>query len=237
MKPIAPLALLLALAAAGPLAPAHAARPFATEDAGALAAAACELEPVLENEQARGEPRVRTTTLQGACGVGAGTQLGLAVQSSRAGDTRARGLGLSGKTQLVEGAAGQASWALAYGGDWQRDAQNKADGKGYTLSGLQAMVVALLPVGGWGTLHANLGWQQQRPEKISTNSWALALEKAITDELDAGVETYGDNREATWWGLGLRWTPTPGVSFNVAASRQTGGPRAKAFSLGGKIDF
>jgi hypothetical protein len=237
MKTISPFAWLLALAAATPWLPAHAGRPFATEDAGALSSAACELEPVLEQEKARGEPRVRTVTLQGACGVGAGTQLGLSAQTTRFGDTRWRGLGLSGKTRLMDGGDDKASWTLAYGGDWQRDPAGGTSNKGYTLAGLQALVVASVPAGAWGTLHANLGWQQQRPEKLTSTVWAAALEKSVTGTLDMGLETFGDDRGSTWVGTGLRWTPMNSFSLNASAAQLTGKERVRAYSLGAKIDF
>jgi hypothetical protein len=188
---------------------------------------------VQEQERARSEPHVRTTTLQGACGLGAGTQVGVGVHNVRAADMRTRGLALTGKTQLVEGADGEPGWALAYGADWQRN----TNGKGYAISGVAAMLVASVPVGSWGTLHANLGWQQQRPEKVNSGIWALALEKPISSTVDVGVETYGDARSPAWLGTGLRFTPTPRISLNASAARQTGKNRVKAFSLGAKFDF
>ena len=212
---------------------AHGARPFATEDAGSLAKGACELEPVLEQERAPGEPSVRTSTLQGACGLGAGTQVGLGLSSTRAADLRVRGLALTGKTQLVEGAEGQPSWTVAYGADWERSTA----GKGYTLSSVAALLVASVPVGSWGTVHANLGWQQQRPDKVNSGIWALALEKPVSSTVDVGLETYGDGRSPAWLGTGLRFTPTSGISLNASAAQQTGKEPVKAYSLGMKFDF
>lgn len=210
-----------------------AARPFATEDAGTLAKGACEIEPVLEQVKAPGEASVRATTLQGACGVGAGSQVGLGVTRARAADVSGRGLALSGKTQLVDGGDSQPSLTMAYGGDWQKI----NGGKGYTFSGIGALVTATLPAGDWGTVHANLGWRQQRPEKINSGIWAVALEKAVTSTVDLGVETYGDARSPAWLGTGLRWTPTAGVSLNASAAQQSGRERVKAYSLGAKFDF
>ncbi len=233
MKTTYPACLLLAATALS--APCvHAARPFATEDAGTLAKGSCELEAVAEQSRARAEAKVRTSTAQGACGVGASTQVGFGFSQTRAADGRSRSLTVSGKTLLIDGGDKNPSLTVAYGGDFAR----KALGEGAELNSTAAMLVVTVPAGDWGTLHANLGAQQQRrPDKVNSGIWALALEKPVSSTVDVGIETYGDARSPAWVGLGLRWTPSAGVSLNASAAQQSGQDRAKAFSLGVKFDF
>lgn len=223
--------VLLPVLAAATITAAKAARPFTTDDAGALDNGRCELEAVHGGERARGGPTSRASVLQGACGVVAGTQLGLAWQRASASGEHEDSLALAGKSVLDLGAG--PALALAYGADLLRG----ADGQSTRLSSVTLGLLASLPAGEFGTWHANLGWQHDRLQRQTRMSWALLLEKTLSPALDGGVETYGDDRAAAWLGLGLRWTLRPGLSLNAAAAQQLDSQRTRAASVGVKFDF
>jgi hypothetical protein len=89
--PMFVLALLPLVATAG--------RPLQTEDAGVLDRGACEIEGFRARATAEGIS-ARETRLQAGCGVGFGSQVALAVSSTRVDAERERGLSLVGKTGL-----------------------------------------------------------------------------------------------------------------------------------------
>ena len=210
---------------------AQAARPFVTDDAGALDSGRCELEAVVGTDHARSGPTVRSGVLQGACGVVAGTQLGLAGAHTRAAGERENSFALSGKTLLPLGSG--PALALSYGADFQRT----ADGGSPRLATLTLALLASMPAGDFGTWHANLGWQQERQPRQSSTTWGLLLERSLGATLEGGIEAFGDDRSAAWLGLGLRWTLRPGLSLNAAAAQQLDSQRARSVSAGVKFDF
>lgn len=222
--------LLPALAAAT-FGAAQAARPFTTDDAGALDSGRCELEAVVGTDQTRSGPTVRCGVLQGACGVVAGTQLGLAWSHASAAGERENSFALSGKSLLPLGSG--PALALAYGADFLRT----ADSGSPRLASLTLALLASMPAGDFGTWHANLGWQQERQTRQSSTAWGLLLERSLGATLEGGIEAFGDDRSAAWLGLGLRWTLRQGLSLNAAAAQQLDSQRTRAVSAGVKLDF
>jgi hypothetical protein len=219
-------AVLIAAAALLPAAPALAGRPFATEDAGVLAAGECEFEAYLGHASARGAPSESAWWLQPGCGLGRNLQLALGVGRSQADGTSASGVALGGKWGLSDGGDDAPQWALAFGtaavrtgGRWQHD------GHGATL-------VLSLPAAG-GAWHANLG--HARGDGTASTTWALAREHGLREGLDVGVEFYGDDHAAPWAGLGLRWAATERLTLDASAAWQADGGRARALSVGLKL--
>jgi hypothetical protein len=210
--------------------PAQAARPLNTDDAGVLDRGACELELARGRETAEGE-RSTGTGLQLGCGVGAGTQLALGVDRTRAAGERSRGTTLSAKTALRPG--DDAGWSLGAALAWASE-----PGRGQRHAGTELALLHTRSLGDAFTLHANLGHARDEITGRRSTPWGLALEHAGWGPVAAMAEVFGDDRERPAWNAGLRWTALPERLFlDVAYGRQlrSGGPRALSF--GAKLGF
>ena len=219
--------LLAALAA-----PAHAGRPFNTEDAGVLEPHDCEWEGFGARVTARGEDTVRALSTQLACGLGLRSQLGLAYGQAKAGGNTARSLGLNGKTRLGRDSKAPLQWTVAWGA-----ASVKEPGSSFKFDTVYANLVASQVYGNGWTAHANLGTAHSRLNHEASTTWALAAEKAVGAGVDVGAELYGDDRGEPWIGLGLRWAASDAISVNASWARQGGSNGAKMLTAGFKLAF
>ena len=95
--------ILVGLAGLTLAAAAHSARPLITDDTGVLDRGSCELEAVFSRDKADGAT-VDGNSLQLGCGVGARTQVALAVDRAKEAGLRVRGTTLAGKgiVELLE---------------------------------------------------------------------------------------------------------------------------------------
>jgi hypothetical protein len=211
---------------------AHAGRPLATEDAGILEAGACELEGATARLSAFGA-KARETSLQIGCGVGASTQLALAAASARAQGVSARGLALSGKTGLWQGdGESAAELALAYGADW-----GKESGDHWRHSGTALNLAYSHPLDD-ATLHANLGYAHDPQGGEHAVTWGLAFEHNGFGAWAPMAELFGDDRDAPWWNLGLRFTALPDrLSIDASYGRQIASGRPALWTLGFNFAF
>ncbi len=228
MKLICPA--LLALAAAS----SHAGRPLATEDAGVLDPRACEVEGAHERERAAGAS-ARVHSLQLACGVGARTQLALAASRERDGGSRAEGLRLGGKTRLWPTAADDEApaWTLAYALEAARDG-----GGSWGRAGHAVQLVHSRPAGESLTLHLNLGHERGVPARQGRTTLGVAAEHEGVAGWMPMAELYGDDRDAPWWSLGLRWVALPErLSFGLAWGRQIASGRPQRTALSFTFNF
>lgn len=209
---------------------AQAARPLVTDDTGVIAPADCELEAGSSRSRDSGQS-ARTHGLQLACGVGAGTQLALALSRQHALGQREREAALLAKTLLVD--ADDASWGLAASLGWQGSPQASLRRATSSVSLLHTR-----GLGGAFTLHANLGHQQQHLDHQRSTSWGLALEHVGWGPVALMGEAYGDDRSAPWWGMGARWSVLPDrLSLDLAWGRQVTGGRPSLGSVGLKLSF
>jgi hypothetical protein len=217
----------------GLAAPAHAGRPFVTEDAGVLEKAECEWESVAARARTRGEPRETGWSTQVGCGVGLNTQLALSFARSKFESERTNAWALGGKTGLIDGGEEGTSLTLAYGAV---SAKGPGDGS-YRWNTAAVNLVVTQPLPADWTLHGNVGWTRDRPSKLNTTTWAVAAEWAASEQWAVGAEVYGDDRDKPWFGVGARWTLSEAWSLNAsyAVNRET--PRASAASVGFKFVF
>lgn len=211
---------------------AMAGRPLQTEDAGILEARTCEVEGAQQRLTGPSAARATESALQVACGVGASTQIALAVSRASAGGDSEPGLRLGGKTEIwsagKDGAAMTLAWGLsaakAAGRSWARD-----------VADLRAVVSA--PAAGlqW---HLNLGHERDLQARSSTTAWGLAAEHPGTGTVAPMAELFGNDREAPWWNLGLRWTLREDRVFvDVSYGRQISRGRAQLLTAGFKFVF
>lgn len=230
-------AAALAAAAFG----AHAGRPFATEDAGVLAAGECELEPARTTVRDGSGARARGDALQLGCGTPWRSQFALALQRSTLDDgsggrTRATDVLVGGKTALATLPVDDAALTLAWGATFAKPepGANRRYTEGF------AMLVLSAPLGGPFTAHANLGWAGTRAPRSNATTWALLGEAAVGGGVDVGLEAYGDDRGERWLGAGARWT-AGAWSLNAAIARgraaEPGQPRPRLTTVGAKFSF
>lgn len=212
---------------------AHAGRPLQAEDAGVLDRGACEVEGAVARLSAEGAT-ARERGLQLGCGIGLNSQLALGAASAKDGGARARGLALAGKTALWSGHGDDpAALALAWGLQWL-----KADGDTWRHGGTDINLVYSRPLAAELTLHANLGHSRDEAGKQRSTSWALALEHAGFGSLAPMAEVFGDDREAPWWNLGLRWNAVPErLDVDFSYGRQMASGRPRLLTLGFKLAF
>ena len=231
------LARFAATLACGLLAgPAHADRPLQTEDASVLDAGGCEIEGFMARSRAPGST-ARALSLQGTCGVGASTQLALAMAQEREGGLRVRGLEISAKTAVwasqAETAGDAAGLSLAYAMAWvvRRGDRSRPATYAVNLAYSRAVGTAL-------TLHGALGHACDAQAKCRSTTWGLALEHAGFGAWAPMVEVFGDDRAAAWWNVGLRWNAVPEkLTLDASYGRPMAGGQAAVLALGFKLAF
>jgi hypothetical protein len=229
------LALLVALL--GSLAgPAQAGRPLQTDDAGVLDRGACEVEGATGSLKVSGVS-ARDSSLQLSCGIGASTQLALAASHASADGASANGIEINGKTGLWKGKPVKddeaAALALGYA-----VASVKADGDSWQHAASELNLIYSRPLAGALTLHANLGHSQDAIAHRSTTTWGLALEHAGFGAWAPMAEVFGDDRDAAWWNLGLRFTAVADKFFvDASYGRQMTSGAPTLWTLGFKFAF
>lgn len=209
---------------------AHAARPLGTDDSDVLDRGSCELEAVLSRDKA-GATRVDGKALQLGCGVGAGTQVALAVDRAKEEGLRVRGTTLAGKVSLVPGE--EASWSASGSVQWVA-----ATGQGNRHAATSVNLLHTRALGEEFTLHANLGHVQDALARRGATTWGVALEHAGWGPVALMGELIGDDLAAPAWNIGLRWTAVPDQwVLDIAYGQQIVGGRPKSLSLGVKLSF
>lgn len=211
----------------------QAGRPLQTEDAGILEAKTCEVEGATARTRMAAAASGRDTALQLGCGVGAQSQLALAVSRTSDGTDRARGVRLGGKTGLWSaGGDDGASLTLA----WGLEGAKAATG-GWKTSGLDARAVLSMPSGP-ATWHLNLAHERDTQARTSTTAWGVALEHEGYGPLAPMVELFGTDREATWWNLGLRYALAKDKAYvDLSYGRQMTAGTPSLLTAGFKLVF
>lgn len=215
-------------------APAWAARPFSTDDAGVIAKGQCEVQSFYEHLN---QPGPNTKSLSGrlGCGVIGSTQLAFAYEQSKTSGQKTREMVLSGKTQLVDGGANRASFALAYS-----TARQRVPGGSWGSGDTAVNLVASVPEGPW-VAHFNLGVTAERRPNRDVTTWALAFERlglGLRADVDAGLEFYGNDRGSAWTQLAARWNFKPNtLMFDASLGREIGGDDITRLTLGFKLAF
>jgi hypothetical protein len=230
------MCLTVAAACASLAAPAHAGRPLQTEDAGVLESGACEVEGFSARATAAGAT-AREHSLQFGCGVGARTQLAIAIARGTDASASSRAVEVNGKTAVWQGVAasdGEApALTLAYALAWVRQS---GDASRHAATDLNLAYSRAL--GGELMLHANLGHARDELARSRSTPWGLAIEHAGFGAWAPMAELFGDDRDAAWWSLGLRVTAMPEKLFvDASYGRQFASGRPTLWSVGFKLAF
>jgi hypothetical protein len=232
-------ALLSALSLAGSfiVAPtAWAGRPLVTVDAVAITPQECQWESFLGRNAARGSATARASGAQLGCGLGHGSELALAWSQDRArGASATSALTLQGKTVLNEVNADQPSWALAWALHGERAGDESLKHRSTVLLLAYSHPLPVQNI----TLHANLGWQQDRIDRQQTSFWSTGLEHGLSDLWDVTADVYGNDRDTHPWAqIGLRWQAWPDLlQLDASLARQSGPSRAACATLGLTLSF
>jgi hypothetical protein len=224
--------LSLAVACALPTFSAHAGRPLATEDAAVLERGACEWESFAAHATERQRGAVNALSTQLGCGVGAGTQVALAVQRESSDGQHANTLVLAGKTGLAERQDGRPGLALAWSA-----AAAKQPGETMKHERTALNLVLSQDLAKELTGHLNLGWVRSQSTRSNTTTWNLAAEYAVGNGVDVMAEYYGAQRDKPWAGVGVRLAATDKLNFDTSYSVQSGAAKAKLWTLGAKLAF
>ena len=210
----------------------HAGRPLATEDAGVLEPGGCEWESFTARNHERNSASLRTLSTQVGCGVGASSQLALAIARQWGGSSHSNALTLGGKTGLIErkddGAGVTLAWSLAAG---------KQTGTALRHEHTALNLVVSKELTKELTGHANLGAAHSKSAAQSAVTWNLAGEYALGNGLDVMAEFYGEQHNKPWLGTGLRWAVTEKFNLDASYARQSGAAQARLFTLGAKLAF
>lgn len=211
---------------------AHAGRPLQTEDAGILEARSCEVEGATQRLRPSAAPRSSENSLQLACGVGASSQLAVAASGTSSTGISDKGLRLGGKTELWSAGKDGAALTLAWGAS-----ALKASGASWQRDGVEVRAVASIPAAGLNW-HVNLGHERDLQARSSTTAWGLAAEHPGAGTVAPMAELFGNDREAPWWNLGLRWTLREDRVFvDVSYGRQISRGQAQLLTAGFKFVF
>lgn len=218
----------LALCAATP---ALAVRPFVTEDAGVLDRGSCEFEASYSVAGQRGSARQRGWWLQPVCGVGARTQVAVGTGAVHGDGVRVNGLAVLGKTWLNTPSDDGPNFAVVYAASTAKEPGDRwrHDAKFVNLAGSLRS--------GASTWSANLGHSRDVIARQTSTTWSLGWERPVWEGLDVGFDLFGDDREAPWLNLGLRWAVGEGVWLDTSYARQTNAARARLLNLGLRLGW
>ena len=209
---------------------AQAARPLVTDDTGVLDRGSCELETVLSRAKAGGVT-VGGNSLQMGCGVGARTQVALAVDRAKEDGLRVRGTTLAGKVSLVPGE--DASWSASGSITWVA-----LPGKGNQHAATAVNLLHTRAMGNQFSLHANLGHARDALSRRGSTTWGVAMEHAGWGPVAVMGELIGDDLSAPAWNIGLRWSAWPDtLTLDIAYGQKMVGGRPKSLSIGVKLSF
>ena len=207
-------------------------RPFTTEDAGVIAAGACELETFGAQARASADPSDRGGWGQVGCGIGFDTQLAVGAGRFRSGAGSRTVAAVIGKTALRPLADDGFGVSLSYALDGVRH-----PGEPMQHAGSQASLVVTVPLGRT-LVHANLGVSRSYLEGRTQKLYAVAIERLGEQGLDVGIEIFGQGRESPWIGTGARYAVNPEklwVDFSFAV--QSDRTEARQLTVGLKYAF
>jgi hypothetical protein len=236
MKLNAPTLTLLAALLGSLAAPAQAGRPLQTDDAGVLDRGACEVEGATGSLKVGGIS-ARDSSLQLSCGVGVLTQLALAASHASGDGGSANGIEVNGKTELWRGKPVKDDQAAALTLGYAL-ASVKPAGEGWRHAATDLNLIYSRPLAGELTLHANLGHSRDEIANTGSTTWGLAFEHAGFGAWAPMAEVFGDDRDAAWWNLGLRFTAVADKFFiDASYGRQMTSGAPTLWTVGFKLAF
>ena len=213
---------------------ANAARPLATDDAGVLNSAQCEIDTFVERSRVRDEPSYLGGSLQAGCGIGLNTQLSV-VGARFDGDPATTHLGLAGKTALIALTDSGPGLTVGYALEWARQS-----GQPFQLDTGLLIAIATFPFEKDWFAHVNAGWQRTQTPRKNALFWGLAIEReAVADSrVDLMAEAYGAGESSPWFALGARFhVIDQRLSINGSIAIKSGSERETRATIGARFAF
>ncbi len=213
-----------------------AARPLVTDDAGVLAPGAFEFQLYGLRQTDRGTPTTNGAHADISYGTTSSyigpTQIGVAAERTASGGSARDGLGLGGKTVLLQGFNG-VDFALAYALNWARGGAANYRHEAAELKSVAS--VTLEPF----VVHGNAGVRYVGDERTSRFVWALAAERPhAAGQVDLGIEAFGVAGEATWVQAALRWQVLKDQLYvDASYGREVQRGKSGVFTVGLKAAF
>lgn len=231
MKPLSALPFALASLLARATQPAHAGRPFVTEDAGVLERGECEWESFAGRARGDGLTATQLATQVG-CGIGLKSQVAASVGQAKVEGIKARSVGINGKTNLFRSADESGAFTLAWGFDSTRVL-------GEDVSTRFLNLVYSHRIQDKVTVHLNyLGARSSGGGSTeTTRQWALAAEVPLAGDWEIGAEVFGTKSSDASIGLGARWNLSKQLSLNASLHTTTESPRVNTATVGAKLAF
>ena len=153
----------------------------------------------------RGTAPELQSAIQLGCGIGWRTELTAAFARTRGAGAHDHAIGVEGKTALRERGLGRVGWKLVYGVGAERAG---AGGRWRHTEQFIAVEATLQPVKVW-LIEAKIGTARDRIARRDGTLWALAVEHAITQTVEARAEVGGDDRSRPLMSVGLRYLLWP----------------------------
>lgn len=193
----------------------------------------CEVELAVGRLVSRDAPRERGASLELLCGVGLRTELAASFERRRLGPARERSIGLEAKTQLVGRTPARTGWSLVYGAVAERTMSSS-----WRRTEHYALVQASAqPAPNW-VVEGRLGTLRDRVERNDRTLWALSIEHAWSERVEAVAEVEGDDRGRPLAGVALRYILWPDRALiTVSLGSRAGPQRERRLGLATTIEF
>lgn len=209
--------------------PALANRPLLSETADSMERGDCLVESAFARLTGAASYSLRSAAVVGSCGVGGQSQIAVGWQRESGGGVSERRALLGGKTTLVGVGEGKPGFGVAYtltgssaSGSWKQES-------------LAITALATHEVRKGLLVHANLGWQRNKADRLSTTLWSFGFE-TVGDVWWAG-DIYGDDRGRPGASIGLGYTLMPSISATFTYGLRFENPRQRQASAGLSISF
>lgn len=204
----------------------RAARPLATDDAGANAQAQCQIEAWVDSTA-----DTHSQHLAPACGVLDGLELGVELVRVTPSDQEARA-----QSMAVKWAPEWASWqgwrfGVKAGTSRERDVDNPR----WHQSVVGFSGVASLPLDAQWAMHLNVGRERNKLDHVSANHYGLALTWAPHERWLVFAEVVGHSNTPATQAAGVRWwllQEQLGLDATTSRSNATSESRAWGIGLG-----
>lgn len=227
-----PLRLLAALACSGASTLAAAQGAGLGADSAIAEAGDCEVETSFEHSKQRGDAAQRGSALRLACGIGWRTELEAQMAWTRASGQRERALSLDAKTTLRDREGDGVGWALGVGIDARH-----LDGR-WRRSEERVELEASRQFGAAWLGEAQLGTARDRASQRRSTTWALSIEYAWSESVEAKTEVSGDDHDKPFLALGWRravWGED--LQLKLIWAERLASPRERKLALALQYEF
>ncbi len=224
--------LLVTLACAAVCTASHAGR-SRLDDEDAAKRGECEIELATARQTARGAAVEHETAVELDCGIGWRTELVAALARQRSAGERTESIDLEARTALFDRGSSGIAGSLAYGASADRG----AGGPWRRSAHFVALEANWRPADTW-VVEGRVGWRRDQLERREMRLWMLAVEREISDRLEARVELEDDTRSRPLASIQLRFEFWPDrARLNVSYAARSGPTHERRLGVGVTFEF